>query len=236
MATSHSFEFYRNIGLIYPYVIYSIVTLTAVLIVPLLVMCCNSTAARTFMFSVSKIIFSEMKKKKIGEKVKCFVFKAQLNDSALTATYWVGMFSLTGSLLVAWDVLIMDETSKCDDDYDCFDSNHTYIEDCTEFKNEKVSCFKLTFQSNLAIAAAGGVLALSSKIAGFLGVMLLPIFRDRIIRYDKIEKKYRFSRVYFAILFALPLIVQTAIGIISYFTPKHCTSRDTVTSAVYNTM
>ncbi len=193
MATSHSLEFYRNIGSIYPYVIYSIVTLTAVLIVPLLVMCCNSTAARTFMFSVSKIIFNEMKQKNVGEEVKYFVFKAQLKDSALIATYWVGMFSLSGSLLVAWNVLIMEETSKCDDGYDCFDSNGTYIKDCTEFKNETVSCFKLTFQSHLAIAAAGGLLALSSKIAGFLVIVLLPIFRDRIIRYDKIEEKYRFS-------------------------------------------
>ncbi len=104
--------------------------------------------------------------------MKYFVFKAQLNDSALIATYWVGMFSLTGSLLVAWNALIMEETSKCDDGYDCFNCNHTYIEDCTEFKNETVSCFKLTLQSYLAMAAAGGLLALSSKTAGFLVIML----------------------------------------------------------------
>ncbi len=224
MATNHSIDFYVGIGYLYPYLTYGIVSVMAIFIVPMLIYCESirqvskiSNSLRTFMYSVSKIVFNEMKERKVGNKVQCYIFEAELNDRAFVATYSVGVLSLTGSLLIAWSVLIMKESNKCDDGYDCFDSNGTYIEDCTEYKDETVSCFKLTFQYNLAIAAAGGVLALSSKALAFMGHFIVPIFRHRLIRYNTTKRKFEIGYVHQCIIFLLPLVIEGGmIGILIY--------------------
>ena len=224
MATNHSIDFYVGIGYLYPYLTYGIVSVMAIFIVPMLIYCESirqvskiSNSLRTFMYSVSKIVFNEMKERKVGNKVQCYIFEAELNDRAFVATYSVGVLSLTGSLLIAWSVLIMKESNKCDDGYDCFDSNGTYIEDCTEYKDETVSCFKLTFQYNLAIAAAGGVLALSSKALAFMGHFLVPIFRHRLIRYNTTKRKFEIGYVHQCIISFLPLVIAGGmIGILIY--------------------
>ena len=71
----------------------------------------------------------------------------------------------------------MEETKKCDDGFDCYSKNGTYIEDCYDYANERVSCYKLVYRYDLAVGAAGGALALASKSIGFYGSCVPPIWR-----------------------------------------------------------
>ena len=96
---------------------------------------------------------------------------------AMTILGWYIANISSLALVVFWDVFIINETHGCNDEFDCFFRNGTYIsQSCSCLSNEEyfsAQCFEVSLEFPKAIAEVAGLLFLAFN--GFAFLMFLKL-------------------------------------------------------------
>ena len=174
----HSESFYERIDYIIPVSVFSVMIMIGLIFYISLCLYKKDLSFK-MAYAVSKIVFSSLEvsanKDKDGKSTYSLLGNP-ISTYTLAHSFMVTVQILALAVVVALEVLLLEESNICDSGFDCFDiANGTYIEDCNDFVGRKARCYRLVYRIDLAVGAFGGVLTFVSKSITLYENIMLPI-------------------------------------------------------------
>jgi len=206
---------FQIVGIIVPYSIF-----VALVLIVITISCVK--AAAPLQYVIAKVIFIDLKSEtKHGGDTQYRLYGAIMKTRVMKFLCLMSGNVVGLAFFISLNVFLVNVTNTCVDDYTCYDENNTLIETCSDYMGE-VTCYKLTYNIQLALAAWGGMLSLATKAIQFYSDIVLPI-----LRYVRKEYKTWVVILCYFLLFTVPsLCINTLYIVFIYFLSDKLSTRD----------